>query len=120
LAYDDAEADAAISASRVVIDATTVGADPCAEPIVSPELLGAGQVVFDVNYGRGGSALLRAAQARGAQALDGLEMLIEQAALSIELWADEQGLRLSAPRDAMRAAALAECQRRGLLVEDLA
>ncbi|MDR2107873.1 MAG: hypothetical protein LBP28_00210 [Coriobacteriales bacterium] len=114
LAYGDAAAEVALLAARVIIDATTVGANSFAEPVVSPQLLGAAQIVLDVNYGRGGSALLRGAQARGAQVLDGLEMLIEQAALSIEFWAGQQGLKLSAPRDVMRVAALAECQRRGV------
>ena len=42
--------------------------------------------VFDCVYGRGGTAWTRHAEAVGLPAMDGLEMLIEQARLSIGNW----------------------------------
>jgi shikimate 5-dehydrogenase len=75
-------------------------------PVVAPEALGPGLVVLDVVYGHGETALIQAAREAGAQAFDGLGMLIEQAALTIEIWAREQGQQLKAPRTLMRQAAL--------------
>jgi shikimate dehydrogenase len=46
---------------------------------------------------------MEAAAARGARAVGGLGMLVEQAAIAIEIW--NQGDERSAPRDVMRAAA---------------
>jgi shikimate dehydrogenase len=100
------ELSAAVAEATILIDATTVGTNPDAAPLIPTDKLRPGQMVLDVNYGHGTSSLLRAAKASGARALDGLEMLIEQAALSIELWAYQQARPLIAPRELMRAAAL--------------
>lgn len=41
--------------------------------------------------------------------MDGLEMLVEQAALSVEIWADAMALPVEVDRDVMRHARIA-CQ----------
>jgi shikimate dehydrogenase len=56
--------------------------------------------VVDLVYRDGGTALLGVARAHGATTVDGLEMLVQQGALSFELWTGR-----SAPLPAMRAAA---------------
>jgi shikimate dehydrogenase len=56
--------------------------------------------VIDMVYRSGPTPLLAAARAHGARTLDGLEILLAQAALSFELWTGR-----SAPLDAMRRAA---------------
>jgi shikimate dehydrogenase len=56
--------------------------------------------VVDLAYSPGGTALLAAARAHGAHAVDGLEVLVAQGALSLELWT---GMR--APIELMRKAA---------------
>lgn len=61
-----------------------------------------GEIALDIIYGRGETPFLAAARSAGAQGLDGLGMLIHQAALSFTRWTGKE-----APIDAMRAAALA-------------
>ncbi|HEX7245747.1 MAG TPA: shikimate dehydrogenase [Solirubrobacterales bacterium] len=61
-----------------------------------------GQVVLDMVYGGEPTDLLRAAARGGATAVDGIEVLVQQGALSLELWTGRP-----APLDTMRAAARA-------------
>jgi shikimate dehydrogenase len=70
---------------------------------VDPTLLHPGQVVADLVYHPIETALLRSARAAGARTIDGLGMLVHQAALQQQLWLG------SLPDVAvMRAAALHE------------
>jgi shikimate dehydrogenase len=48
------------------------------------------QVVFDLVYGPEPSALLAAAEAAGAITIEGLEMLVQQGALSLRIWTGEE------------------------------
>lgn len=59
-----------------------------------------GQVVVDMVYGDRPSALLEAARSGGATVVDGIEVLVGQGALSLEIWTGRE-----APLDTMRAAA---------------
>jgi shikimate dehydrogenase len=59
-----------------------------------------GQVVVDMVYGDAPSRLLAAAEAAGAATVDGIEVLVQQGALSLETWTG-----LPAPLDTMRTAA---------------
>ena len=76
--------------AQLVVNATplgmagTPGAD--ALPPIDPALLGPGQLVVDLVYAPRPTRWLELAQRRGAAALDGLGMLVHQAALQIELW----------------------------------
>ncbi|MEO6988321.1 MAG: shikimate dehydrogenase [Aquihabitans sp.] len=84
---------AEVAEAQLVINATSVGmgADPGdigAVP-VPVNLLRSGQVVVDLVYQPLETPLLRAATAAGAVAVDGLGMLVHQAALSIERWIGE-------------------------------
>ena len=56
--------------------------------------------VVDLVYSSGSTQLLTAARAHGARTLDGLDILVAQGALSLELWTGRP-----APLDVMRAAA---------------
>ena len=96
-----------VAAADIVVNATSVGmgsvgAASDALP-VDPALLRAGQVVADLVYHPLDTALLVAARAAGATTVDGLGMLVHQAALQQQLW-------LGALPDVavMRAAALHE------------
>src|SRR3546814_16494581 len=64
--------------------------------------LGPGQVVVDLIYHPPVTPLPEAARARGAVAINGLGMLIHQAALAFRAWTGEE-----APLEVMSAAALA-------------
>ncbi len=90
----------------VIVDATPRGMAPDDEAIVDTGLLHEGQVVLDTVYGHGETALLAGAERQGATCMDGLEMLVEQAALSVEIWADAMALSVEVDRDIMRHAAL--------------
>jgi shikimate dehydrogenase len=60
-----------------------------------------GQVVVDMVYGEEPSPLLAAAGAAGAVTVDGLEMLVQQGALSLRIWTGEEP-SLEAMRAAVR------------------
>ncbi len=87
----------------LIVNSTAVGLggeDPFAAlPLVAAGFA-PGQVVLDMVYGDGPTDLLRAAEAAGATAVDGLELLVQQGALSLEAWTG-----LPAPIETMRAAA---------------
>lgn len=101
--YEDAPA--LVPSMDVFVDATPRGMAPDDEPVVDPSLFHEGQVVLDVVYGHGISRLVGGARDAGAFAMDGLEMLVEQAALSVEIWAEAMGLSVTVPREVMRDAA---------------
>ena len=98
--------EAAIERADIVVNATSVGMGSDELPF-DATLLGARQVVADLVYHPLDTALLRAARKAGAAAVDGLGMLVHQAAL-------QQGLWLGAVPDTavMRAAALRELDAR--------
>ncbi len=84
----------------VIINATSVGMGDDTALAVPIEVLRAGQVVVDIVYHPLDTPLLRAARQVGATAVDGLGMLVGQAALAFAMWTGEV-----APLDAMRRAA---------------
>jgi shikimate dehydrogenase len=87
----------------LIVNTTSVGLggeDPFAELPLRAGGFAAGQVVVDMVYGEGAGPLLGAAAAAGATTIDGLEILVQQGALSFELWTGRKP-----PLDVMRAAA---------------
>lgn len=100
-----ANADGLVAKADVIVDATPRGMNPGDEAIIDTSMLHAGQIVLDTVYGHGETALLAGARERGAIAMDGLEMLVEQAALSVEIWADAMALPIEVDRAIMRHAA---------------
>lgn len=91
------------SAYELILNTTAVGLageDPFVELPLSPDAFAAEQTVVDMVYGGEPTALLRAAEAAGASTVDGIEILVQQGALSLEIWTGRP-----APLDTMRAAA---------------
>lgn len=87
----------------LIVNTTAVGLrgeDPFAELPLASDGFAAGQTVLDMVYGEGAGALLSAAVAAGATAIDGLELLVRQGALSLQIWTGRQP-----DLDVMRAAA---------------
>jgi len=87
----------------IVVNCTSVGLhDPAATfkdlPLEADDL-GAGCTVVDLVYRHGGTLLLNAAKANGAEVVDGLEILVAQGAASLERWTGR-----TAPDQAMREA----------------
>jgi shikimate dehydrogenase len=88
---------------EVVIHATSLGQSDAPAPAPIPEEgLSPGQVVMDIVYKPLRTALLEAAQRRGATPIHGGRMLLHQAAAQFELYTNHP-----APLDAMEAAQLA-------------
>jgi shikimate dehydrogenase len=81
---------AEVLAQRVVVNATSLGMTGAGKvPALLVDTVTAGQVVFDVVYAGGETDLLAQARARGATVIDGLDMLVRQAAVAFELWTGE-------------------------------
>ncbi|MBS1679241.1 MAG: shikimate dehydrogenase [Actinobacteria bacterium] len=73
----------------LIVNTTSVGLhgeDPFASLPLAATDFHPGQVVFDIVYGPEPSALLAAAEDRGATTIEGLEMLVQQGALSLRIW----------------------------------
>jgi shikimate dehydrogenase len=71
----------------IVINATTVGLDPAVKEAPFPvDIVNSHQAVIDLVYGTAPTSFLRQARARGAATVDGVEMLLMQAASSYRLW----------------------------------
>jgi shikimate dehydrogenase len=88
---------------ELIVNTTAVGLggeDPFAELPLAAGSFAPSQTVVDMVYGGEPTALLRAAAAAGATTVDGIEILVQQGALSLEIWTGRP-----APLDTMRAAA---------------
>jgi shikimate dehydrogenase len=91
------------STAEIVVNCTSVGLVERESTFkalpLEADSLGAGSCVVDMVYRDGGTRLLEAARTRGADVIDGLEILIAQGAASFERWTGR-----TAPRQAMREA----------------
>jgi shikimate dehydrogenase len=112
-AADAAGADLVVNATPLGMGAgrpagTEPGAGRLAEPLpIDPAMLHAGQVVVDLIYHPEVTPLLAAARERGALAVNGLGMLVHQAAHAFRRWTGDE-----APLEEMRAATRRELARR--------
>lgn len=95
------------AAAELVVNATPLGMGADDPFPLDPELLRSEQTVVDLIYHPATTPWLRAADAAGATAINGLGMLIHQAALGFEQWVGQ-----AAPIGPMREAALVELNRR--------
>ncbi|HEX4692113.1 MAG TPA: shikimate dehydrogenase [Solirubrobacteraceae bacterium] len=93
-----------LEAPELVVNCTSVGLAGELAPFKALPLqaddLGAGSLVVDLVYRDGGTRFLEAARTRGADVVDGLEILVAQGAASFERWTG-----MVAPRTVMREAA---------------
>jgi shikimate dehydrogenase len=85
----------------LLVNTTPIGMHPHpnASPLTDEEakLLRSGAIAYDLIYIPSPTQFLRQAQAQGAIAIDGLEMLVQQGAKALELWLEQP-----APVDVMR------------------
>jgi shikimate dehydrogenase len=94
-----------VDAAELVVNATPLGMagafhGVAADWLVSPQLLHSGQVVADLVYAPRPTRWLAEAAAAGAHPVDGLGMLVHQAAAQLKLWTGQP-----APVEAMWQAA---------------
>lgn len=88
---------------EIIVNTTAVGLhgeDPFKHLPLRRDGFGPGQTVLDMVYGDTSSTLLTAAAAAGAETVDGIEVLVQQGALSLRIWTGREP-----PVEAMRAAA---------------
>ncbi|HEX4819159.1 MAG TPA: shikimate dehydrogenase [Acidimicrobiales bacterium] len=78
-----------ITGADLVVNATSVGMGDGRTPF-APDLLRPGQVLADIVYHPSPTPLLAAARDRGVTAVDGLGMLVHQAAHAFRLWTGQE------------------------------
>lgn len=102
------EAASAVSEAALVVNTTPVGMYPDVHesPWPSPSAFRQGQIVYDLVYNPVETRFLQEAESRGAVVLNGLEMLIAQAAAAHTLWT---GLRM--PVEEVRNVVLSSLRR---------
>jgi shikimate dehydrogenase len=74
---------------ELIVNSTAVGLggeDPFVELPLDPVGFAPEQTVVDMVYGQKPTVLLQAAEAASASIVDGLEILVQQGALSLEIW----------------------------------
>ena len=78
--------------SALIVNATSVGMFPETDDAITSleNSFKKGQIVFDVVYNPVKTQLIKLAEKEGAIAVDGLSMLVYQAAKSFELWTGEE------------------------------
>lgn len=83
-------AERAVRASDIIVNATPVGMNGRKTFSLSSDAFHSGQVACDLIYNSPRTPFMRLAQKGGAKAVGGLEMLVQQAAVSFELWTGEK------------------------------
>ncbi len=78
--------------SKLIVNATSVGMSPTEDDAITllDDSFVKNQIVFDLVYNPPRTKLLQSAEKKGAIALDGLKMLVHQAAKAFEIWTGEQ------------------------------
>jgi shikimate dehydrogenase len=90
---------AALSGAAMLVNTTSGGMHGSTPLTVDPDLLRPPLVVYDIVYSPPETELLKAASANGCDVLNGLSMLVHQAAIAFECWTG-----VPAPVDVMRDA----------------
>ncbi|MEB3209853.1 MAG: shikimate dehydrogenase [Leptolyngbyaceae bacterium] len=100
-----------ISTAGLIVNTTPVGMAPhvTASPLDSASIahIQPGAIAYDLIYTPSPTLFLQQAAEKGAIALDGLEMLVQQGATALEIW-----LQHPAPIEVMRTALLHQLQHR--------
>ncbi|HTO98101.1 MAG TPA: shikimate dehydrogenase, partial [Myxococcales bacterium] len=82
----------ALARAEVVVNCTSVGMSGEEMPI-DPAALRGTPTIIDLAYSpRGETALIRAARAKGLRTIDGIDVLVQQAIASLEIWLERPRL----------------------------
>ncbi|MEG3920843.1 shikimate dehydrogenase [Microcoleus sp. T3_A4] len=95
-----------ISQADLLVNTTPVGMYPQREksPVAAGALdrISAGAIVYDLIYNPNPTQFLKDAKLRGARAIDGLEMLVQQGAAALKIWLDKESVPVDVMRQALR------------------
>ncbi|WP_293123981.1 shikimate dehydrogenase [Microcoleus sp. bin38.metabat.b11b12b14.051] len=95
-----------MSQADLLVNTTPVGMYPHGEksPVsaVALDRISAGAIVYDLIYTPNPTQFLKDAQLRGARAIDGLEMLVQQGAAALKIWLDTESVPVDVMRQALR------------------
>ncbi|MEG4839518.1 shikimate dehydrogenase [Microcoleus sp. B9-D4] len=95
-----------ISQADLLVNTTPVGMYPQGEksPVAAGALdrISAGAIVYDLIYTPNPTKFLKDAQLRGARAIDGLEMLVQQGAAALKIWLNKESVPVDVMRQALR------------------
>ncbi|MBD1827059.1 shikimate dehydrogenase [Microcoleus vaginatus GB1-A2] len=95
-----------ISQADLLVNTTPVGMYPQGEksPVADGALnrISAGAIVYDLIYNPNPTQFLKDAQLRGARAIDGLEMLVQQGAAALKIWLHKESVPVDVMRQALR------------------
>jgi shikimate dehydrogenase len=95
-----------ISQADLLVNTTPVGMYPQGEksPVASGAIdrISAGAIVYDLIYNPNPTQFLKDGQLRGARAIDGLEMLVQQGAAALKIWLDRESVPVDLMRQALR------------------
>ncbi|MEG3934832.1 MULTISPECIES: shikimate dehydrogenase [unclassified Microcoleus] len=95
-----------ISQADLLVNTTPVGMYPQGEksPVAAGEIdrISASAIVYDLIYTPNPTQFLKDAQLRGARAIDGLEMLVQQGAAALKIWLDQESVPVDVMRQALR------------------
>ncbi|GET41800.1 shikimate dehydrogenase [Microseira wollei] len=95
-----------LSRANLLVNATPVGMYPQVDesPVTGDEmkLLPKGAIAYDLIYTPNPTQFLTLAQDRGAIAIDGLEMLVQQGASALKIWLQRQDVPVDVMRQSLR------------------
>ncbi|MEG3834468.1 MULTISPECIES: shikimate dehydrogenase [unclassified Microcoleus] len=95
-----------ISQADLLVNTTPVGMYPQGEksPVAAGEIdrISAGAIVYDLIYTPNPTQFLKDAKLRGARAIDGLPMLVQQGAAALKIWLDQESVPVDVMRQALR------------------
>ncbi|MDQ2096659.1 MAG: shikimate dehydrogenase [Tychonema bourrellyi B0820] len=95
-----------ISHADLLVNTTPVGMYPQGEisPISASAIdrISVGAIAYDLIYNPNPTQFLKDAQLRGAQTIDGLEMLVQQGAAALKIWLNTDSVPVDVMRHALR------------------
>ncbi|MGL5058919.1 MAG: shikimate dehydrogenase [Microcoleus sp.] len=97
---------ALISQADLLVNTTPVGMYPHGEKspvdVRTIDRISPGAIAYDLIYNPSPTQFLKDASARGAIAIDGLEMLVQQGAAALKIWLDRESVPVDVMRQALR------------------